>query len=186
MAEPAGEMTAEPVRKWRSPIPRRWRARPRATLAYLVAVLAVVGLVVVAALYYQRTRAEQQVSADRDAALTAARQVVLNLVTIDPQSVDRTVQALQDSATGDFKPELTQQADSIRQVVSSSKVTSHGSVVESALSSSDSAAAVALAAVQATVTNSASPQGEQRQYRFRVSMRKTGNDWLVSNLEFVP
>ncbi|NKQ51676.1 hypothetical protein HFP15_02130 [Amycolatopsis sp. K13G38] len=159
--------------------------RVRAVLAYLVVALLIVGLGVVGGLYYQHVRAGEQRDADREAALASARQVVLDLVEIDPKTVEQTVQRLRDSATGAFQPELAQQADAIKQVVSQSQVSSHGSVVEAALSSSDGDNAVALAAVQATVTNAAAPQGEQRQYRFRVSLQRANAKWLVSNLEFV-
>jgi Mce-associated membrane protein len=59
-------------------------------------------------------------------------------------------------------------------------------VVEAALSSSDGTTAVALAAVRATVGNAAAPEGQQRQYRLRITLEKTGETWLVANLEFVP
>jgi Mce-associated membrane protein len=164
----------------------RWRSNPLVAALSVVTVLVVAGLLVLGTIYYQRAQASADRDAAREGALGAARQVSLALTTIDAGTVDRNVDQLTKSAADSFKPQLTQQADSIRQVVTQSKVSSRGTVGEAAVSRSDGDTAVVLTAVQATVSNAETPQGQERQYRFRISLRHSGDQWLVSNLEFVP
>jgi Mce-associated membrane protein len=162
----------------------RWG--PLRTLGFVAGGLVLAGLLVLGTLYYQRGQELAEQGAAREAALGAARQVALDLVNLNTGTVDQAVDRLANSATEAFKPELTKQAEAIRQTVAQAKVSAQGTVSEAALSQSDTGRAVALAAVQATVSNAESPAGQPRQYRFRISLERIGDRWLVSNLEFVP
>jgi Mce-associated membrane protein len=149
-----------------------------------------VGVVIVCALAATAVQGwqwdqQRQLDAARQQALAAARQTTVNFVTISAATVDRDLQRVADSATGDFKDEFTRSIPQVRAAVVENKVDSKGSVLRAAVVSADRSNAVVLVAVDATVHNVNAPDGRLAHYRIRVNLAMVGNTWLVSTLEFV-
>lgn len=162
-----------------------WRHRPLRTVGYAAFALLLTALVTMGTVYYQRAHAVTELNGSRQAALNTARQVAAALTNVDAKSVDRDVERLMRGTTGDFKRQFGRQSQAFRQVITKDRVSSSGTVTEAALSRMEGNSAVALTAVQAKVRNAASPEGQQRQYRFRLTLQRKADKWLVSNLEFV-
>lgn len=161
-------------------------AEVRRTGGLVAATLLLVGLVVAGTHFHNSARAAAERDESDGQAVAVARQAALDLTNISAQTIDQDTQRLAALATGAFSDQFAQQTTAFRDIVTGSQVTSRGEVVEAALSRSDGRTAVALAAVRATVGNAASPEGQQRQYRLRITLDKTAETWLVANLEFVP
>jgi Mce-associated membrane protein len=163
-----------------------WVRRHRGVLVLSGLGVAIVGLVALGVVQFVRIGAANHSDSLRAGAVQAADQMVVNLTSMSASTEHQDMTKLMDGATGSFRAEFSQQAQAFEQVLSQSKVTSTGRVVESGLVSADDNNAVALTAVTATVKNTDAPNGQQRVYRMRVTLQHQGNQWLVSNLEFVP
>lgn len=159
---------------------RRSRAAVAALLVATVA-LAVVGWAVVGA----HRRSEDRAAA-ATSAVAVARAQVLGLTTLDYRKVDAQVAAMLDRTTGDFRRQFQLMTKTFEQVVTESKVTAVGEVVAAGVSERSENTAQVLVASKATVRNSAAEKATDRTYRMRVSLQRTGGEWRVSNMEFVP
>ncbi|NKQ51953.1 hypothetical protein HFP15_03550 [Amycolatopsis sp. K13G38] len=166
------------------------KARPRSRLyGWLIGALLLVcaGLAVVAALAGSAVLRGHNDDVDRAAATDAARTEVINVLTIDPKTVDADVQRIIDGSTGQFKNDFTSRKDVFTSVVKEQNVTSTGQVraigVESA---SDSQASVLVAATSSVTNSASSGQPQARDYRIRVQLQKEAGHWLAAQIEFVP
>ncbi|WP_406689798.1 hypothetical protein REH65_28060 [Saccharopolyspora sp. ID03-671] len=164
----------------------RSAAEVRRAVGLVSAALLLIGLAVLGTRFHQTAQAEAEEEESDRQAVAAARQAALGLTNLSARTIDQDARRLAGMATGAFKDQFASQATAFRDIVTGSQVTSRGEVVEAALERSDGRTAVALAAVRATVGNAAAPEGEQRQYRLRITVEKTAQTWLVANLEFVP
>jgi Mce-associated membrane protein len=125
--------------------------------ATVVAVIGLVGVLVFGTLYgLARFGPGVNTANGRDDALVAARQIAVNLQTLDYATVDKGLDIWQSSATGPLLAEIQknrlQYSDQLRKV----QTTSTASVVDAALSDLDLGAgtATALAAVDVKTTQS--------------------------------
>jgi Mce-associated membrane protein len=118
-------------------------------------------------------------------AVQAARQTVLNFVSISSGTIDRDLQRVSDGATGEFADEFNKGKAQVKDVVIKNKVNSTGRVLEAAVVSSDRDSAAVLVAVDGTVVNVSAPKGQLRHYRIRVDLAKEKSAWRVSKLTFV-
>lgn len=190
MAAVAGEMTEERARSAREEAEaRRWRTWFRhggrglaVVVALAVIAIALIGFGIVS---YLRVHDADVSAQRRTAAADAARQVVVNLTSVDQATAQRDIQRVVDGATGTFRDQFSQQAGAYQKMLLDSQVSSAGKVVESGVTSIDGDKAVVLAAATATVKNKDAPAGEQRVYRMRLSLQNENDRWMVSKLEFV-
>ncbi|WP_051343150.1 hypothetical protein [Pseudonocardia spinosispora] len=155
----------------------------RVTLATRIAAIAVVlgliGVVVFGSLWWSATHGQAaKTAAGRDDALAAARQIAVNLQTLDYSTVDKGLDTWEASATGPLLDELKknrkQYADQIRQL----QVSTTGRLVDAALSDLDITAgkATALAAVDVNVTqmvNGAPSLPYTKQVRLQIELVRT-------------
>lgn len=158
-----------------------WRRRALAVAVMVVAA----ALVAVATLMLVKLNDANADEDSRQAALTVARQVAVDLTTVSKDSAQQDVNRLMGVATGSFKDQFAQLSDTFRKVVQQASVSSKGTVAEAGVSSVDGDTVTVLTAVTATVQNSDAPSGEQRQYRMKMQLQRDGDRWLVSDLEFV-
>jgi Mce-associated membrane protein len=166
-----------------NPRPPRIRLR-MAILGALVAVvvaLAAVGAVIGTGIV--RTDRQDQ---ERTAALAAARQEVLNIMTINPGSLNADLNRIIAGSTGSFKQEISSQKSPFDNDIKQEKVTSTGSIGSAGIASLTGDKAVATVAATATVKNTQSPKGSDRDYRLQVTLRCVNGQWLASQMEFIP
>jgi Mce-associated membrane protein len=148
-------------------------------LALVVALLA--GTVALGFGAWQR----HQDQSARDGAVQAARQTVLNFVSISASTIDRDLERVSSGATGEFAEQFDGGKPRVKEVVVDAKVRSTGRVLESAVVSSDRDSAAVLVVVDGTVINTNAPKGQLRHYRIRVDMAKENDAWRVAKLTFV-
>jgi Mce-associated membrane protein len=158
--------------------------RPRVLVALTVAVVVLLAAAVVLGIRVAGVYSDH----NRDAGITAvAREAVEHLLTIDAGDGKRTMDTLVEESSGDFKQQLIAQTDSFSQGVADAKVTSRGTVTESAIQFASDEHAILLVTANATVKNTAAPNGVDRQYRVVVELeRLDGAPWTVSKLDMAP
>ncbi|RDI47268.1 hypothetical protein [Nocardia mexicana] len=134
---------------------------------------------------YHQNQVNTQDTRRADYAQTA-KQAVLNLTNIKgdtaPQDIDRVLAV----ASGQLKAEYTERKDAYAQVVQQAQVKASGEIIETAVESDDDHSARVLVAAKQTLTNAASPDPQQRYYRFRVTVtRGDDGNLTASQAEFV-
>ncbi|MGH3727224.1 MAG: hypothetical protein ACRDTU_00560 [Micromonosporaceae bacterium] len=120
-------------------------------------------------------------------ATTAARQTVVDFLTISAASVSRDLDQVLDNSTGEFRRQYKAGMSEVRAAVVQNKVASKGKVLRAGVLSGDEDSAVVLVAVDARIKNVRSPKGRKAHYRVQVDMTYDDKKdrWLVSRLEFV-
>jgi Mce-associated membrane protein len=167
--------TAETRRRVRLP------GLPVLALAVTTTVLLAGGTVLGLALH-DHHRAERQ----RAEAVQVARQQVLNLTTLDHRRIDDQLDQLLGDSTGDFRTEFEAMVATFADTVRKGRVNATGVVAETGIVRIDEESARVIVASSAQVTNTAATAPESRQYRMAVDLRREGDRWLVSGMEFVP
>jgi Mce-associated membrane protein len=155
----------------------------------VVSALAVVVIVALLALtgymmwHHHQVNEKRQREADYAA---AARQDVINLMSIDFNKAKEDVQRIVDNATGSFKTDFQDQADTMIKAVQDSKVAVTTSVSAAAVQSMTDDSAVVLVAAASEVTNSTGANKEPRVWRLSVTMARDGSQIKLAKVEFVP
>jgi Mce-associated membrane protein len=160
------------------------RALTRSVAVAALAVL-LVGLAVLAFLQTLSIRHYDDLEARRTAAVNAASDEVIALLTVKHATATSDLKRLLDGSTAGFHDQLEKQATTFRKALTAGEVTSTGSIAAAALVTMSGDNAVVGIAAKATVKNKASPKGEARNYRLTVTVVKVGDHWLVSGLTFV-
>lgn len=152
------------------------------TALLLIAVVLVGGFGV---LKWQDLREAQDRVEDRAAALAVAKQEVLELTTLSPQTLDSTLESLNSRLTEEFSRQFEAFYATFASVIRKDQVASTGSIQSAAVVSADERQVVALVAARAEVTSKGQKSDIQRAYRFQLTMQKQGGDWLISQMRFV-
>lgn len=155
----------------------RW---PRVVVVGLVAAL----LATVAQQGWAWWASHERVAEER-AAIAAASDEVVGLVSISGATSREDLDRLLDGATASFRSDLEDQSDRLLRALEQGKVTATGEVVSAGVSSIDEDTATVVVAAAGTVRNKGTAKAEPRSYRLRVDLAKEGDRWLVSGLEFV-
>ncbi|WP_276143292.1 hypothetical protein [Rhodococcus sp. T2V] len=165
---------------------RRYLAHHKAFGATMfVLVAAIVVATVVTATLWGRLQDANRADARRAAVLDVARDTAIGLTSIKAETTQADIDHVLSMATGAFRDQFAQQAATVTQMVSDSKVDSVGNVIEAGVVHEDPTSAQVLTAVTATVKNAQAPDGEQRHFRMRISLTQENDRWMISNLEFV-
>lgn len=121
------------------------------------------------------------------AAVEAATAQALAWTTVDYRKVDDYFASIKKRAAGDFLEELGETEDSLKELtvqnqsVQTAKIPPSGA----ALVERSQDTATVLVAVDTSVTTVAVPEPKERQYRLKISLKRTSDQWLTTGLEFV-
>jgi Mce-associated membrane protein len=164
----------------------RFRRPGRLALAATV-VTSVLATVVFAAagvaLWYVRAQHDTQ---PRDNAITvAAREEVVALLSLSPNTVQASLDRVLSGSTGGWRQQFAQEAGQFTQVVNTQQINVTATVTASAIQSADDAHATVLVSADALIKNSQSPQGYPGVYRVLMNLQAQQGAWLVSDLQFV-
>lgn len=121
----------------------------------------------------------------RQSAIAVAEDQVLDLTTLDSESVDAKLKAMGKRLSGDFKRQFDGFSQTFSEAVTADKISATGEVKSVAVSSYDEETASVLVATTVQVTDGDQKKPTQRDYRMRVLLDRTGDDWLVTGMEFV-
>jgi Mce-associated membrane protein len=159
------------------------RITPRALWA--LTALALVAAAVLAATGGRSWYAAQQLSAAQAEAEAAGRQLAVNFVDLNYETVDEDTARVKAGATGDFLKSYSEAAAGLKKAVVENKSVSTVERIETGLVSGDQDSAVVIAGVVAPTKNTAVPKGEKKTYRMKLGLEKAGDEWKVASLEFV-
>lgn len=121
----------------------------------------------------------------RDEVVETARRSAVQLFSYDYRSYDRYVTTATALSTDRFRPELTRTVEALRSQVISTRAVLKATVRDAAATSSDSPdTAVVLLFVDSTATTAGRPPRQTRT-RVRLTLRQTGERWLVDGVQSV-
>ncbi|WP_067573942.1 hypothetical protein [Nocardia acidivorans] len=176
------EAEAEPVAKSRKRFGSLDRLARAAAVVALVSLLGLFGSGGVFLYHQHRADALQERRAEY---IQVAKQAVINLSTMKDGSVDADIDRILSVASGELKAEYSQNKDLYKKVFEQIKVQSTGTVLAAAIESDSVDAASVLVLAQQTVSNAGTDQPQQKDYRFRVTLKRDGDTVTASGLEFV-
>jgi Mce-associated membrane protein len=177
--DPAGEAprataTREPEGDRRG---RRRRAVPALTVL-LMLLLGAVGY-----LWFTRPAVSVVRADDYAAALQAARSEVVDYTSFDYLTLDDDIEQIRRVAVGDLRDEGVKKLDEGRAAFTQAKFVVNTKIVGAGVTRVDGDEATALMKIQATQESSASKQAEVTSYQIEVTLKKSGDRWLLSGLK---
>ena len=119
-------------------------------------------------------------------AIQSARQMGVNLMSLDVSTAQRDLDRIVTGTTGDLKNKLASQSNAFLQQVTQAKAKSTVSDVDVALVSIDGDSAEVMVSLNGTVTNDKVKNGTPQGYRYQMDLTRVDDRWLVSGLEVVP
>lgn len=176
---PDGDDSSAPARTSAARSPRsRWNVLMTG-LMILLFVLAVTSVL----LYVGGT---DPVAGRREPALAAARQVALDLSTVGADNAEAQLRKLDEATTGALREEFRGYAPYLPAVLREQQISWTATVDAAGLERIDAERAVALVAVSATATSTEIPDGQLRQYRLAIELRRADSRWLASSIAYIP
>ncbi len=152
---------------------------------WAVTVLVLVAAAALAATGGRSWYAAHQLAEANAAAEAAGRQLAVNFVNVNYQTVEQDTARVKSGATGEFLKSYTAAVDGLQKAIVQNKSVSSVERIETGLVSGDADSAVVLAGVVAPTKNTAVPKGEKKTYRMKLGLQKAGETWKVASLEFV-
>lgn len=116
----------------------------------------------------------------------AAKSFAAILMSVSAATVDADVAKVLAGSTGAFHDDFEQQSEEFKKVTRESNVTTTANVKEAGLERFSSDSADVLVAATTTVSNSAQPHQDPRNWRLRMTVEKVGDELKTSKVEFVP
>lgn len=159
-------------------------ARVPAILATVLAV-AIVGLATASVLLGLRVYEKRQAEAAREAAVAAARQEMVNFLSLDHRTLDRDLDRVLQGATGEFKDMMGSGSSKVQDVMKEAKSSSEGEVLSAGIISIDKDSAEVLVVADATVRSDNTKKPTSRHYRAQLTLERHDGRWLVSNLRWM-
>ncbi|MCL2542264.1 MAG: hypothetical protein FWE71_07390 [Nocardioidaceae bacterium] len=157
-------------------------APPGRGLFAAVLVLALL-VALVAAGWTLRDVRREHTSHQRDtAALAAAREAAVAFTSYDYRHIGSDLNRVADRSTGRFRQQFTKALGALTQAIKKAHGVSHGDVTEAGLVRSTDTTAVAIAAVDASITNSSTKGPSTRRYRLQITLERVDGDWLISDI----
>lgn len=159
-------------------------SRRTASLVAAGIVLALMTAVVVAcAAWTLRDVHRTQVSQDRqETALAEARAAAVAFTSYDYRHIDQDLERVANQSTGTFRTQFSKALGALTGAIRKAHGVSRGTVVQAGLVRSTSTTAVAIAAVNATITNRSLPTPSVRRYRLQITLARVDSDWLISDI----
>jgi len=131
------------------------------------------------------SRAEA-LSSQYGAVTKAARTETEAFIEVDYKFMDELIAKVLAGATGTFKEEYSRVKATLKATAQQGQSISTGTVREVGIGDIDDDNAVVFVAADAKVSNkSTKGVAQPRSYRLKLNMTRTGDKWLISNLQFV-
>ena len=160
--------------------------RRRLQITTLVLGVLVVGLAVSTGVLGVRTWQGKNDADQRAKAVQAARQMGVNLMSLDYKTAQQDLDRIVAGTTGELKNKLSTQSKQLLDRLSQTQAKSTVDKVDAGLVSFDDDSAEVMVSLNGTVTNPKVKNGAPRAYRYLMDLTRVGDRWLVSELEVVP
>jgi Mce-associated membrane protein len=161
----------------------------RNRLLYVAALLLACTCVVlgVRVVHERGDRADAKESQERyGAVLAAASAETEAFINIDYKDAQASIDKVAAGATGEFKKQYTESADSVIEVLEQNESVMDGKVLWAGVVSIDADSSSVIATTSGTVANKTT-EGKKsaRSFRIKLDLELVDGKWLTSNLEFV-
>lgn len=123
--------------------------------ALIFLVIAAVGLAALGGVFAYQMHLAHEEEARREAAMQAARQEAVNLMSLNYRTLDRDIQRILDGATGQLEQQFNNSAEQLKTVVPQVKAVTSGEVLSAGVVNIDGGTAEVLLVVDQTVRNEA-------------------------------
>jgi Mce-associated membrane protein len=154
--------------------------------AAAAAVLTVAVLVTTGAMVWQHRQVAQERQRTAEYA-AAARQGVINLMSIDYATAQDSVQRVLDGSTGRFRDNFAETADDFVQALQDEKIVTKATVNDAAVKSMTDDSAVVLVSATSRREGKQAPEDQQQPRLWRITMNlvRDGDQIKMSSVEFV-
>ncbi|NLU82269.1 hypothetical protein [Rhodococcus sp. HNM0569] len=165
---------------------------PKPSLSRKTILLRVVAAVVVVALAAATgwsawtVWGDSKYDAQRQSYVDTARQTILNLTTIHPDTAKDDVDRLVAGSSGQFRDEFADRQEPFVSVVQDAKVTTDGEIIAAGYESDVDGGGTVLVAARAMVSSAEQPEAAPRDFRMRVTIADDDGNLTASKVEFVP
>jgi len=162
----------------------------RRTGKWLWRALGAVGAVVLCALLglggwlFVQHRDAEQANAHVAEATAVAKQGVINMMSLDFNNAQASVQRVLDGSTGKFKEEFQGQSDMMVKALQQSKVVTEVTVNSAAVQSMTADSAVVLVAAQSQASNATDGRREPQKFRIVVTLQREGGQYKIAQVDF--
>ncbi|CAN5876933.1 hypothetical protein BH10ACT9_BH10ACT9_44660 [soil metagenome] len=178
-AETESDPVATPPARWRSST--LWRS-----VAESAAGIAVLALVAASAFFLYQDRQAEVLREQQSEFAEAARQGVVNLMSLDFNNAQADIQRVIDGTTGEFHDDFASSTNDFMTVMKESKVVTTATVSATAVETMSDDSALVLVAATSQVANSVSMQANPRIWRLSVTVNRVDDQIKMSKVEFVP
>ncbi|XRQ06204.1 hypothetical protein ACN3XK_58240 [Actinomadura welshii] len=160
---------------------RRWPQITTVVLGVLVVALIAATGVLGVRTWQGKNDADQRAKASQ-----AARQMGVNLMSLNFETAQKDLDRIVAGTTGNLKNKLSTQSKQLLDQLSKTQAKSSVDQVEAGVVSIDEDSAEVMVSLNGTVTNPKVKDGAPRAYRYLMDLTRVGDRWLVSELEVVP
>lgn len=164
------------------------------TAAAIVATLCLIAAIVMSGLWLSERGEDDSIRAERASVAELDRSyrdyatdVMTRLMTIRQDTLQEDVDEIIGMIEGDFEEQFAPRRDSYEEVVETTNVAADGVVSAAAVEDSSPEKAEVIMAIDQTIDNPRSEEGQDRQYRIRVTVNRHDDGAMkVSGVNFIP
>jgi Mce-associated membrane protein len=156
--------------------------RPVLVVTAVLLVVLLIGSVVAAVLTGQAVQKRRHADAFEHAALAAGRDAAVAFTTYDYRHLDTDLSRVTERSTGTFRTQFTSALGALTEAIKQAHGVSTGHVAYAGLLRHSGQTAVVLAAVDASITNTATPKPSTRRYRLQITLDHSSGSWLISQI----
>ncbi len=175
------EDSTEPPQPEVTAPPRRLKRRLVACVLALIAVAATAALVMLSLNEYHH----RQTDARRAEAVQMSRDYLVAMAAFDYQKMDANREHIVANSTPGFAAKYDEMVKALRDIVVTSKGVATATADHVAVDSLDGDTATVVAFVDQHVTNVTAPQGSNQKYRMVVKLVRSGDRWIVDDVQTV-
>lgn len=146
---------------------------------------ALAGLVAWSAVLGADAFEQRQQEAQRQQALHAARQVAVNLLSLDYRTIDRDIDRVLNGTTGQFRDQFASRTGVVEQVLPEAEAASEAQIHSAGVSSMDGDSAEVMLIADATVRNANQEEPRNVHYRLSLTVERQDGRWLVSEVRYI-
>lgn len=161
--------------------PRRLKRRLVPGVLALIAVAATAALVMLSLNEYHH----RQTDARRAEAVQMSRDYLVAMAAFDYQKMDANREHIVANSTPGFAAKYDEMVKALRDIVVTSKGVATATADHVAVDSLDGDTATVVAFVDQHVTNVTAPQGSNQKYRMVVKLVRSGDRWIVDDVQTV-
>lgn len=132
-----------------------------------------------------RVYAAQRTAQQSTVLVEAAKQVAVDLTSLDHHHADADVRRILDASTGEFHNDFAERAPLLAAAVQKAQSTSSGTVTEAGMESRAGDSGQVLVAVTVRTSKRGIPEPERRYWRMRLTVDRTEAGAKVSRVDFV-